>query len=129
MARHSAIPSTEAVPVLDEATCAEPVRERYVRSLLELYVTTPGVLGRVRQADRALARQLYDQRIPLCVVANAFIVAAARRARHNAFSTPLPPIRALHYFLGTIRELLDRPLGPRDIEELRRALGLPDLRR
>jgi len=124
MARRSAIPSTEAVPAADEAMDTVPARERYVRRLLELYLTTPGVLRRVRHADRTLARQLYDQRIPLYVVADAFIVAAARRARHNAFSTPLPPIRSLHYFVGTIRELLDRPLGPRDIEELRRALGL-----
>lgn len=99
-------------------------RERYVQRLLELYLATPGVLGRLRQADRTLARQLHDQRIPLYVLADAFIVAAARRARHNAFSTPLPPIRSLHYFVGTVRELLDRPLGPHDIEELRRALGL-----
>jgi hypothetical protein len=112
------------VPAPDETLDAVPARERYVRRLLQLYITTPGVLGRARHADRTLARRLHDQRIPLYVVTDAFIVAAARRARHNAFSTPLPPIRSLHYFVGTIRELLDRPLGPRDIEELRRALGL-----
>lgn len=108
----------------DEPTDTTTARERYVRRLLELYVSTPGVLGRVRQADRVLARQLYNQRIPLYVMADAFIVAAARRARHNAFSTSLPAIRSLHYFVGIVRELLDRPLGPRDIEELRRVLGL-----
>ena len=126
MARRFAIPSTEAVSVPEDPTGAVTAREQYVRRMLELYISTPGVLGRVREADRALARQLYAQRIPLYVVANAFIVAAARRARHNAFSTPLPPIRSLHYFVGIVRELLDRPLGPRDIEELRRALGLGD---
>jgi len=99
-------------------------RRRYVERLLELYATTPGVLGRVRRADRLLAEQLYDQQVPLYVVADAFIVAAARRVRNNAFSTPLPPIRSLHYFLAVVRELLQRPLGPRDVEELRRALGL-----
>ena len=99
-------------------------REQYVRRLLALYVRTPGVLGRLRQTDRALARQLHDQRIPLYVVENAFIVAAARRARHNAFSTPLPPVRSLHYFSPIIRELLERPLGPRDIDDLRRELRL-----
>jgi hypothetical protein len=93
---------------------------------LELYAATPGVLGRLRRADRHLAGQLYDQEVPLYVVADAFIVVAARRARNNAFSTPLPPVRSLHYFMPVVRELLDRPLGPRDIEELRRALGLAD---
>jgi hypothetical protein len=110
----------------NEVIDAVPARARYVRRLLELYRTTPGVLARVRHADRTLARQLYDQRIPLCLVADAFIVAAARRARHNAFSTPLPQIRSLHYFLGVVRELLARPLGPRDVEQLRRELGLAD---
>ena len=113
-----------AVP--EDPTGAVIAREQYVRRMLELYISTPGVLGRVREADRALARQLYDQQIPLYVVADAFIVAAARRARHNAFSTPLPAIRSLNYFVGVMRELLDRPLGRRDIEELSRALGMGD---
>jgi hypothetical protein len=74
-----------------------------------------------------LARQLYNQRIPLYLITDTLIVTATRRARHNAFSTPLPPIRSLHYFVGTIRELRDRPLGPRDLEQSRRELGLGDL--
>jgi hypothetical protein len=114
------------VPVPEDPSRALSQREQYVQRLLQLYRSTPGVLGRLRPADRALARQLYDQRIPLYVVADALIVAAARRARHNAFSTALPPIRSLHYFLGVVREMLERPLGPRDIEALRRALGLGD---
>ena len=100
----------------------EPVRQRYVRELLRLYVATPGVAGRVRRADRQLARALYDQNVPLYVVANAFIVAAARRIRHNAYSTPLPPIQSLHYFRNVIREMLERPPGCRDIEQLRQSL-------
>jgi hypothetical protein len=98
-----------------------------VRSVLSLYRSTPGVLGHIRKADRLLAGELYDQRIPLHVVANAFVVAAARRVHHNAFSAPMPPIRSLAYFAGVVRELLERPLGPRDIEELRRVVGLGDL--
>jgi hypothetical protein len=101
-------------------------RQRYVRTLLDLYVRTPGVLGRVRKADREFALRLYDRRIPLFAVEAAFLVAAARRARHNAFSEPLPPIRSLQYFANVIKEVLDRPLGYREIDELRRALGLGD---
>ncbi len=95
----------------------------YVRAVLGLYVETPGVLGRVRRADRELARQLFEQQVPLYAVENAFIVGAARRARHNAFSTDMPPIRSLHYFIGLFREMLERPLGYRQIDELRRTLG------
>jgi hypothetical protein len=99
-------------------------RRAYVDHLLNLYRSTPGVLGRVRKADRTLASQLYDQAVPLYVIGNAFILAAGRRARHNAFSAPLPPVRSLHYFLPLIREVLDRPPGPREIDELRRELGI-----
>ena len=96
----------------------------YVRALLALYVQTPGVLGSVRRADRQLARHLFQQRIPLYAVENAFIVGAARRARHNAFATPLPPIRSLHYFQGLVREMLERPLGYRELDQLRSSLAI-----
>jgi hypothetical protein len=100
----------------------EPHRQRYVHELLRLYIATPGVAGRVRRADRQLAQALYDRDVPLHAVANALIVAAARRIRHNAFSTPLPPIQSLAYFKGPIREMLDRPPGYREIEQLRQTL-------
>jgi hypothetical protein len=98
------------------------LRQRYVRELLRLYVATPGVVGRLRRADRQLAETLFDQDVPLYAVANAFIVAATRRIRHNAYSTPLPPIQSLHYFRNVIREMLERPLGYREIELMRDAL-------
>ncbi len=97
-------------------------RQRYVQELLRLYLATPGVAGRVRRADRDLARTLFEQNVPLYAVANAFIVAAARRVRHNAYSTPMPPIQSLHYFRAPIREMLERPPGYRDIEQLRQLL-------
>ncbi len=101
--------------------------QTYVRAVLALYVQTPGVLGRVRRADRILAHRLFEQRVPLHAIEKAFIVGAARRARNNAFSTPLPPIRSLHYFAELFREMLERPLGYRDIDELRRELGIGPL--
>jgi hypothetical protein len=100
----------------------ELLQQRYVQELLRLYVATPGVVGRVRRADRQLARDLYDHHVPLHAVATAFIVAAARRIRHNAYSTRMPPIRSLHYFKGPIQEMLERPLGHREIEQLRESL-------
>jgi hypothetical protein len=99
------------------------VRQRYVAELLRLYVTTPGVAGRVRRADRDFAAALFEQGVPLYAVEHAFVVAAARRVRHNAFAAPLPPIRTLWYFREVIKEMLDRPPGPRDIEQLRALLA------
>jgi hypothetical protein len=97
-------------------------RQRYVAELLRLYVATPGVAGRVRRADRLFAASLFDQRVPLYAVEYAFVLAAARRIRHNAFATPLPPIRTLLYFRELIREMLDRPPGLREIEQMRETL-------
>jgi hypothetical protein len=100
----------------------EPLQQRYVRELLRLYLATPGVVGHVRRADRKLAQDLFDHDVPLHAVATAFMVAAARRIRHNVYSTPMPPIRSLHYFSGPIREVLERPPGYREIEQLRQSL-------
>jgi hypothetical protein len=100
----------------------DALRRRYVAELLRLYLATPGVAGRVRRADRHFAASLFDQGVPLYAIENAFVVTAARRVRHNAFATPLPAIRTLWYFREVIREILDRPPGPRDIEQMREAL-------
>jgi hypothetical protein len=97
-------------------------RERYVREVLRLYTNTPTVLGKVRRADRILASQLFNRHVPLYAVQHAFVLASARRIRNNAFSTPLPPIRSLHYFSAVIQEILERPPGYREIDELRRFL-------
>jgi hypothetical protein len=99
------------------------VRQAYVRAVLDLYLATPGVLGRIRRADRELAGRLFERRVPLYSVENALILAAARRVKHNAFATPLPPVRSLHYFLEPIQEVLDRPPGPRDVDALRQILA------
>jgi hypothetical protein len=103
-------------------SATEANRERYVRELLRLYLATPGVAGHVRRADRQMAQALYKQNVPLYAVANAFVLAAARRIQHNAFSAPLPPIQSLHYFRNVIREMLERPPGYREIQQLRDSL-------
>jgi hypothetical protein len=36
----------------------------------------------------------------------------------------MPPIRSLHYFTELFHEMLERPLGYRQIDELRRTLGI-----
>jgi hypothetical protein len=97
-------------------------RAFYVREVLRLYRSTPGVHGHVRRADHDLAARLFDQGVPLYAVANAFLVGAARRVLHNGFSTPMPPVRSLHYFVALIHEMLERPLGYRDLDQLRHKL-------
>jgi hypothetical protein len=97
-------------------------RAHYVREVLALYRATPTALGHVRRADHDLAGTLYDRGVPLYLVRDALLVAAARRVLNNGFSTPPPPIRSLAYVLPVLTELQQRPLGPRDLDELRRRL-------
>jgi hypothetical protein len=108
----------------------EDSRAQYAREVLALYRATPTTLGHVRRTDRDLAGILYDRGVPLYLVRDALLVAAARRVLNNAFSAPPPPIRSLAYVLPVLAELQDRPLGPRDIDELRirlrEVLGGPD---
>lgn len=110
----------------DETPDSESPRSKYVRLLLQTYRDTPGVLGRVRHADRELAARLYKDAVPLHLIKTAFLIAVARRIRNNAFSTPLPQIRSLHYFLPILSEIRERPLGHRDITQLRHFLGAGD---
>jgi hypothetical protein len=84
-------------------------KQRYVAHLLERYRRLPGALGRVLRDDRQTARRLYDQKVGLDTVQQAFLLAVARRA-HGAEHPP--PIRSLRYFLPLIEEILAVPLDP-----------------
>lgn len=93
-------------------------RQRYAAEVIRLYRSTPTVLGRVRQTDHDLALRLFDEGVPLYAVRNALLLGAARRVLHNGFSTPMPPVRSLHYFVPILREVLERPPGHRELDQL-----------
>ena len=107
----------------DNRTAGGDTRDQYVRAVLARYRATPTILGHVRRSDRALAESLHDRGVPLYLVEDALLVAAARRVLNNAFSsTAPPPIRSLAYILPVLAELQARPLGPRDLDLLRARL-------
>lgn len=97
-------------------------RQRYVTAVLRTYCATPGTPGRTRPADRRLAALLFDQGVPLDVVATAFTLATCRRAYRPPDAEPLEPIHSLHYFRPVITELLRRPLDEAYVDYLRRKL-------
>ena len=89
-----------------------PITQReYVAKILAAYRETPGTTGIIRRNDRLLAAQLHQRGVPLLVVENALILAAARRLLRPAGSPPLSTIRSLHYFLGTVEEVLHRDMS------------------
>jgi hypothetical protein len=80
-------------------------QEQYIHRVLEAYRNTPGTTGTVRRPDRALAAQLFQRRVPVSLIENAFVLAATRRLMRPADAPPLGTIRSLAYFLPVIEEL------------------------
>ena len=94
-------------------------REEFVLKLLVAYRRTPGTTGRVRGRDRILAVKLQQQGVPLTVVENALVLAAARRLFRAPEALPLRTIRSLHYFLPIIQEVLELRVAQGYFQHLR----------
>jgi hypothetical protein len=85
----------------------ESDKQDYIRKVLDAYRRMPGTTGTVRRNDRILAGALYDRGVPLIVVNNALVLAAARRIARSPDAPPLQPVRSLHYLLPVINEVLE----------------------
>jgi hypothetical protein len=77
----------------------------YVRAVLDCYLWLPGTGTVTSRHDRRCARVLYTRGVPLELVKAAMLTAVARRTFRRG--DPLPRIRALHFFLPVIDELLE----------------------
>lgn len=97
--------------------------KEYVNKVLELYGNTPGTAGRIRSSDRQLARDLYHRGVPLLIIEQSMVLAAARRSFRAPDASPLSPVRSLHYFTPVIEEVSANPLSKDYIEYLRRKLA------
>jgi hypothetical protein len=97
-------------------------RDEYVEKLLAAYRSTPGTAGTVRRPDRLLAAELYERGVPLAVVENALVLAAARRLMRPAGAPPLATARSLAYFVPVIDEVSSLSVGPEYFRYLRQKL-------
>ena len=97
-------------------------REQYVQKVLQAYQHTPGTTGQVRPPDRQLAVQLQQRGIPLRIIENALLLAAARRIFRPADTPPLTTVRSLAYFVPVIEELLTTQISDDYLQYLRRKL-------
>lgn len=96
---------------------ADAPGRRYVQAVLDEYVSLPGTPCRASRQDRRLARDLYEQAVPLAAVRAAFLLGIARRTfRSN--DAPLPAVRTLHYFVPIIDEVLHCPPEPGYVDYL-----------
>ena len=95
----------------------------YIRRVPDAYRATPGTCGAVRKPDRAFALQLFARGVPLAVVENAFVLAAARRLARPADAPPLGMIRSLAYFSPVIDEVLALRIDDGYFQHLRHRLA------
>jgi len=103
-------------------------RQEYIRQVLKAYRTTPSTTGQVRRADRFLAGQLFDEGVPLAAVANALVLAAARRVLRAADAAPLEPVRSLYYFRPVISEVMSSTVDNDYFDYLRGKLEMKNNR-
>lgn len=100
--------SAETNPKAPES--AQSGERDYVQAILDCYLKLPGTASVTSRYDRRCAQALFRRSVPLEVVKNAMVVAVARRTFRRG--DPLPRVRALHYFLPVIDELLAVPCEP-----------------
>jgi len=105
--------------VTEDAT----TQEEYIQRVLTAYRSTPGTTGTVRRPDRLLAVQLHQRGVPLVVIENALILAAARRLIRSADAPPLPTVRSLAYFLPVIEEVSSLRVSPEYFQYLRKKIA------
>jgi hypothetical protein len=94
-------------------------REEFIQKVLDAYRQTPGTAGMIRRPDRLLAAQLHARGVALCVIENAFVLAASRRMIRPADAPPLTTIRSLAYFAPVIEEVIDSRVNPEYYRYLR----------
>lgn len=92
------------------SACKGSAEAEFVRAVLDYYLWLPGTATVVSRHDRACARALFRRGVPLVLVRTAMAVAVARRTFRPGH--PLPRVRALHFFLPVIEELLEVPCEP-----------------
>jgi len=91
----------------------------YVATVLMRYVDLPDTPLRPSPRDHALARQLFDQGIPISLVESALLLGSLRRLVRPTDLPSLSPIRSLGYFQPVIRELQQQPLPEAYVDYLR----------
>jgi hypothetical protein len=104
--------STRIQAVLPAEGGPQDLQRRYVQAVLGRYLWLPDTPSVCSRHDRRLAREWYEQGIPLIVVEAALLLAATRRALREPYLAPLPRVRALHYFAPVVPELLENPKDP-----------------
>lgn len=103
-----------------ESGSRDPPERDYVRAVLDCYLWLPETSSVTSRHDQRCAQQLYRRGVPLEVVRSAMVVAVARRTFRRG--GPLPRVRAVHYFLPVVEEMLEFPCDPGYVQYLEHQL-------
>lgn len=95
----------------------DSIERRYTRAVLGRYLWLPDTPTQISRHDRRLAVSWFEDGVALLDVEAALLLAATRRALREPWRTPLPRVRALHYYLPVVAEILDDARKP-DLEYL-----------
>lgn len=107
--------------ILTESGWKGATEAEFVRAVLDYYLWLPGTATVVSRHDRACARRLFRRGVSLDVVKAAMVIAVARRTFRAG--GPLARVRALHFFLPVIDELLEFRCEPGYARYLEQKLG------
>jgi len=83
--------------------------QEYIDSVRGCYLSL-GLTGDFAEADRLLARKLYDCRTPLGIVRGALLLGSCRKWLPRLNGQSVEPIASLYYFLPVIAEVQREPL-------------------
>lgn len=120
--------SASAASTPKESVSGDPAERDYVRAVLDCYLWLPGTASITSRHDRKCAQALFRRGVPLELVKTAMVVAVARRTFRSG--GPPPRVRAVHYFLPVVEELLESPVAPgyvQYLEDLLRPLAAAKL--
>jgi len=81
----------------------------YVAAVVTLYMDMPDTPMRISASDQWLARNFYQDGVPLETVETALLLGSLRRLIRPADCPRLAPIRSLAYFRPVIEELQENP--------------------
>jgi hypothetical protein len=91
----------------------------YLTAVLTLYVGLPDSPRSASPFDKAVARSLFEQQVPLAVVESAMLLGSLRRYVRPPGALPLGRIRSLAYFRAVIDELQQQPMPTGYLDYLR----------
>lgn len=91
----------------------------YLAAVLLLYTDLPDTPRRANSYDKAVARSLFEQGVPLDIVESALLLGSLRRCVRPQGALPLPRIRSLAYFSPIIDELQRQPMPAEYLDYLR----------